>query len=69
MLSADTGFFCLRVLFIELLLLSGCLPQSHKVPVFSFLVFTHLKYKRVQPFSHPTDRSVLLWYVRTLFKG
>src|SRR5437879_7889470 len=35
--SAATGFFRLRVLFIKLLLLLGCFPQGHEVVVLSLL--------------------------------
>jgi len=47
MISAATGIFCLRVLFIKLLLLLGCFPYSHEVVILSFLVFSHLKDKRI----------------------
>src|ERR1022692_1820439 len=60
MVSADTGFRGLRVLFIKLLLLRGSFPESHEVVIVSFLVLPHFKNDGVQLFSDPTDRAVLL---------
>src|SRR5271157_5838915 len=65
---ASAGIFLLplRILFIELLLLSGCLPQSHQVVVLTLLVVPHLKDERVQTISHPTNSPVLFWKVRSV---
>jgi len=43
MLSADIRLFCLRVLFIKLLLLRSRFPQFHEVIVLSVLILPHLK--------------------------
>ena len=66
--SADTGFFCLRVLFIKFLLLLSRFPQRHEVIVLSVTVFPHFKNVRVQPFSHLGNSLLLLWDIRALIK-
>ena len=66
--SAATGFFRLRVLFIKLLLLLGCFQQGHEVVVLSLLIFPHLKNKRAPSLPHPADSSLLVWHVRTHVK-
>src|SRR5215469_13820738 len=68
MFSADTGFFCLRVLFIKFLLLLSRFPQRDEVIVLSVAVFPHFKNERLQPFSHPANSPVLLWHIRALVK-
>src|ERR1700687_2829193 len=68
MVSAATGFFRLRVLFIKRLLLFRCFPQSHEVVILSFLVFPHFKDERVQFCSYLADGSVLHRQVRALIK-
>src|ERR1035441_413811 len=68
MASADTGFLCLRVFFIKLLLLPGCLPESHQVAVLSLRVFPHLKDDCVKPASDPPNDTVLFRHVRTLIE-
>src|ERR1017187_54324 len=68
MASADTGFLCLRVFFIKLLLLPGCLPESHEVDVLSLCVFPHLKDDCVEPVSNPPNGTVLFRHVRTLIE-
>ena len=61
MFSADIALFCLRVLFIKLLLLRSRFPQCHEVIVLSVVIFPHLKNERVWLFG-----SVLLWHIRAL---
>src|ERR1700737_2806146 len=68
MASADTGFRGLRVFSIKLLLLLGCLPESHKVVVLSFFVLPHFENDGVQLLPHPADRPVLFAKIRALIK-
>src|SRR6476620_7416354 len=53
MLSAEKGLFCLRVLFIKLLLLLRRFPECHEVVILS--VIPYLKNECVQFFSHPAN--------------
>jgi hypothetical protein len=48
MFSAGT-LFCLRVLFIKLLLLPSRFPECHEVIRLSVVIFPHLKEERSQP--------------------
>src|ERR1019366_5132591 len=59
MVSADTGFVRLLVFFIKLLLLPGCLPESHQVAILSLCVFAHLEDDCVKPVSNPPNGALL----------
>jgi len=68
MISAATGIFCLRVLFIKLLLLLGCFLYSHEVVILSSLSSRTSKISAYNLLSHPADSSVLLRLVGALVK-
>src|ERR1039458_485284 len=59
MVSADTGFVCLRVFFIKPLLLPGCLPESRQVTILSLCVFAHLEDDCVKPVPNPPNSTLL----------
>src|SRR6202162_2881932 len=67
--SAETGFRCLRVFCIKFLLLLGGLPERHQAVVLSLFVFPHFEYHGVQIPADPADRPVLFRQVRALVKG
>jgi hypothetical protein len=66
MASASTCFFCVRMLFINLLLPFGSSPQRHKVIILSLVIFPDLKNDRVERFSHPANCAILLRQIRSL---
>lgn len=68
MVSADTDFRCLRVLFVESLLLPSGLLESDKVVIFALPILAYFKNNGVQVFSHPADRAVLLGPIRALIE-
>src|SRR5208282_4758743 len=59
MASAETGFRRLRVFSIKLLLLLGCLPESHEMVVLSFFVLPYFENEGIQLLTHPADRPLL----------